>query len=250
MSAKARIIAAVWIALAWLQTQAAAGQMATVDIEIVLAVDASGSVDKHELQLQLKGIAAAFRDKTVQYAIGQGRMRRIAVAMLIWSDAAFSKFPSKWHIVASGEDAERFATAVEGFHELTAGVYSIGGGGTGLGDGLAYALKMIEDNGIEASRRIVDISGDGIETQAWNDGAIMLPEARSRAIAGSVTVNGLAITPDDPGLAGWYRRNVAVGAGSFVMEAVSFEDFRQAIRQKLLREFSPAAVRQNTGPAR
>ncbi len=250
MSAKAYIIVTLWFVVFWPQTQALADQAEMVDVEIVLAVDASGSVDKRELQLQLDGIAAAFRDEAVQHAIGQGPTRKVAVAMLIWSDAAFGKFPTKWHILHSPGSAELFAMAVEEFRLLTAGVYSLGGGGTGLGDGLAHALKMIESNKIDASRRVVDISGDGIETKPWNDGAVQLPEARARALAGDVIVNGLAITTDDPGLAKWYRRNVAVGTGSFVMKATTFDDFRQAIRQKLLKEFSQTIISQNTGSAR
>lgn len=230
----------------WPMTAGPAAEAVEVDIEIVLAVDASGSVDRNELLLQLDGIAAAFRDTAVHRAIRQGQHRRIMASMLIWSDAAFSKFPTKWHLLESPASAEKFAQAVEDFRELTTGVSAIGGGGTGLGDGLAYALQMINGNGVEATRRIVDVSGDGRETTPWNKGAIMLPQARDIAATHDVAVNGLAIVLDVPNLDEWYRQNVILGAGSFVMKATDFNDFRRAIRKKLLRELSPPAIGQGT----
>ncbi len=236
----ARLFAA--FLLSWLFIASTTGEAAEVDLEIVLAVDASGSVDKTELQLQLGGIAAAFRDKTVQRAIIQGPNQKIAVSMLIWSDAAFAKFPTDWHILESSQTAEAFASVVETFRETTAGVTAIGGGGTGLGDGLAFALGMIESNGINAHRRIVDISGDGIETPPWNEGAIILPQARNMAKNSKVTVNGLAITTDNDDLTDWYRKHVAIGPGNFVLSANSYHDFKRAIREKLLREFSAPAI--------
>lgn len=228
-------------ALSW-TVNVTAPRAADVDVEIVLAVDASGSVDRSELQLQLDGIAAAFRDSTVQSAIMEAPLRRIIVSMLIWSDAAFEKHATDWYLVESAATAEAFALRVETFRDITGGVFAIGGGGTGLGDGLAHALGMIEANGIEATRRIVDISGDGIETKPWSEGAVELPEARAAAASGAVTVNGLAIVNEVPALADWYRRNVMVGAGSFVMETGNFRDYRNAIRMKLLRELSAIVI--------
>jgi|GEM_PF-2452700 len=219
------------------------GWAGEVDVEIVLAVDASGSVNKSELQMQLDGIAAAFRNKDVLNAITSGRNHKVAAALLIWSDAAYRKVPTKWHIIGSRRAAESFAKIVQGFRQHLGGIFSVIGGGTGIGDGLAYALKMIERNGSAAPRRIVDISGDGIETKPWSKGAVRLPEARAAAALRHVTVNGLAILTDVPDLDDWYRANVIVGAASFVIKARDFRDYGRAIRMKLLRELTTSVAR-------
>ncbi len=222
-----------------------------VDIEIVLAVDASGSVDRDELRLQLKGIAEAFRDPQIQRTISRGTFQQIAASMVIWSDAAYAKHPTKWFLINSPSSAEKFASVVENFSNRSgalAALSAIGGGGTGLGDGLAYALTMLENNGITALRQIVDISGDGRESTPWNKGAKRLPEARAMAERMAVTVNGLAIEIDLPNLGDYYRRNVIVGPHSFVEPATSFEDYIRAIKKKLLRELSPISIGTNQFP--
>ena len=215
-----------------------------VDIKIVLAVDASGSVDRDELKLQLNGIAAAFRDPQILAAIGKGALQKILVAVVIWSDAAYNKVPTGWFLVDSPQSAEVFAQKVETFTIQHGALTSVGGGGTGLGSGLAYALAMIADSKVEARRRIVDVSGDGPESKPWQKGAIMLPQARALARQLKVTVNGLAIETDIADLTDYYRNQVIVGPGSFAMSAKDFVDYQKAIKRKLLRELSPLAVGQ------
>lgn len=224
------------------QTDRVFSEEIQVDVEIVLAVDASGSVDKKELQLQLDGIALAFRDKTVQRAMTSGPHHRIGVSMLVWSDASFPKFPTQWYLIDSSTSAEAFASAVASFREASMGFSAIGGGGTGLGDALGYAVNMMKNNNFAGSRRIVDISGDGKETPPWNDGAIMLPEARVIASTQNITVNGLAVVIENHALTAWYRHNVIVGFGSFVIEAKNYHDFAYAMKKKLLREFSNSLI--------
>lgn len=221
---------------------AAADERPTADIEIVLAVDASGSVDRHELKLQLDGIAAAFRDPEIIQAISAGPLQRIYVATLIWSDAAYQKHPTEWQIVDSMQSGEEFAAMVEVMASQHGAITAIGGGGTGLGAGLEYALGMIEENGVTAIRKVVDISGDGRESDSWKEGVTMLPKAREMAQILGVTVNGLAIQIGIPDLTEYYRDNVLVGPGSFVLPAADFQDYARAIKKKLLRELSPTVI--------
>lgn len=209
-----------------------------VDLELVLAVDASGSVDEEEFRLQLSGIAAAFRDPAIHQAITSGSEHRIAVALVIWSDSAFPKVPSTWHILDNAATANRFADIVETFYSKTGRSKGIGGGGTSIGDAIDYALGMIAVNGIEGTRQVIDVSGDGIETDPWAAPATMLPEARIMAARAGVTVNGLAILNDYRRLNAYYRDNMIVGEASFVLDAVDYEDFKRAIREKLLREIA------------
>jgi len=224
-----RIILAV--ALACMLAARSAVAEERVDIELVLAVDASGSVNPREFELQLSGIANAFRDESIQQAIVSGSHRRIAVSLLVWSDAAFNVYSTKWYILSDAASADGFAEVVESHRKRS-------GGGTGIGNGLAFAVRSIAGNGIEGTRRIVDVSGDGPETTPWFRKGIVLPEARALAQRDGVMVNGLAILNDFPKLDTWYRKNVKSGPGSFVMRAANYEDFAVAIREKLWREIT------------
>ncbi len=213
----------------------------TVDLEIVLAVDASGSVDMREFQLQMSGIATAFRDSEIHDAIASGPYQKIAVSVMVWADGTLPKDKTPWRIIGSVPSALAFADMVEHHPRRV-------GGGTGIGDGVAYAMQMMSGNKIEALRSVVDVSGDGKETPAREVTAILLPQARLMARARGVTVNGLAILEDVPDLDDWYRNNVIAGPGSFVMEAENFEDFAAAIKRKLLREIEVKIGGEPTAP--
>lgn len=202
-----------------------------VDLELVLAVDASGSVDDTEFQLQIQGISEAFRDEAVQGAIGSGPNGRIAVAIVIWADGTLPKDESNWFVVGDRPSALSFADAVSQFPRRVEG-------GTGIGSAVAYSIRLIADNRFTAPRRVVDVSGDGVETPAREDVTILLPQARSMALAHDVVVNGLAIINEVHDLDSYYRDNVIIGHDSFVMKSRNYEDFKEAIRSKLLREIS------------
>lgn len=207
-----------------------------VDLELVLAVDGSGSVNEQEFNLQLGGIAAAFRSPRIQRAISLGPLRKIAVALMVWSDAAFPKFHTKWYVIDTPASAQAFASVVAAFYPRTGRPKGQGGGGTGIGAGVAFALDMLKDNGFQGTRRVIDVSGDGIETEPWYSQAVIMPQAKLMADALQVTINGLAILADFPNLDEYYRDNVITGSGAFVMEAADFVDFEEAIKEKLYRE--------------
>lgn len=221
-------------ALIFLWTSSA--QAEDVDLELVLAVDGSGSVSQREFKLQLGGIASAFRSERIQRAISLGPLRKIAVSLLVWSDAAFPKFHTKWYVVGSPQTAETFALTVENFYPRTGRPRGQGGGGTGIGSGVAFALDMLAMNRFRGTRQVIDVSGDGIETKPWYGKGIEMPQAKVMAEALQVTINGLAILTDFPSLDDYYRENVISGPGAFVMEAADFVDFEEAIREKLYRE--------------
>jgi hypothetical protein len=212
--------------LLWLVPQSAAGDI--VDLEIALAVDASGSVDDREFALQIRGIASAFRDEAVQKAIRSGPLGRIAVNLVIWAEPQVPKDMSGWHVIASDADAERFADIVARFPRRVTGA-------TGIGEGISSALRSFDANGIAAQREVVDVSGDGRET-APREHTVVIAQARAMALARGVTVNGLAILNEDEGLAEWYRSHVQTGPGSFVISVARYEDFAEAMRRKLIRE--------------
>jgi len=202
-----------------------------VDLELVLAIDASGSVDDAEYRLQLSGIAAALRDPTVLRAMTAGPHRQIALNVLIWAEARHPKDETGWFILAGREEMERAAAIIAAMPRNQAG-------GTGIGDGIAHAIRSIDENAIQSDRRVVDVSGDGRETPPRQYSTV-LSEARSMAIARNVTLNGLAILNEDQHLDEYYRQRLAVGDGHFVEVARSYHDFARAMRRKLLREIDP-----------
>lgn len=224
-----RRIALALFALLVLWVKPAVSQALPVDLELVLAVDASGSVDEAEFQLQVQGIAAAFRDPVVIQTIERQPLKRIAVALAIWSESNRPKDLSPWIMVSDAASAEAFAQLVEGFPRR------IANGGTGIGKAIHFATQAMLSNEFAGSRRVVDISGDGRET-APQDWTLSPQDARLFADAHGVTVNGLAILSDDAGLADYYRQEIIVGAGAFVLEASGYDSFAAAIRAKLLRE--------------
>lgn len=222
--------------LAALVAGGAGAEEIRADLELILAVDASGSVNQREFGLQLGGIASAFLTKEVVSAARGGPEGRIAVALLIWSDAALPKVASNWHLIDGPEAAAAFAREVTGFIPQRGVSIGQSGAGTGIGAALEYALAMFPANGVSALRRTIDVSGDGVETKPWFAEATELPEARAMAAAAGVTVNGLAILSDDRHLGRYYRAEMITGPGSFAMEAAGFEDFAEAIKRKLLAE--------------
>jgi len=218
-----------------------------VDLELVLAMDGSGSISETEFQLQMIGTAAAFRDPAVQQAILSGPTGRVAVATVIWADAAFQKPATLWYLLDSPQSIDRYAVLLLSFYQHSGRKFGIGGGGTGIGDGIVFALRMIDENSYDGLRRVVDVSGDGIETDPWFRRAFKLPAARDMARDQNVTINGLAILTDFPRLDEYYRENVIFGPGSFVIRAQNFDDFAEAIQEKLLREISSPISRNDRG---
>ncbi|WP_417767643.1 DUF1194 domain-containing protein [Stappia sp.] len=213
--------------LAALAPRTTAAEMA-VDLELVLAVDASASVDETEFSLQMNGIAAAFRSREVQEAIASGPAGRIAVALAVWAEAERPADLTPFHLVRDGASASYFASAVEAWPRRV-------NGGTGIGAGLAHAMRHFDRNGYAGRRRVVDVSGDGRETPP-RDYVVLIETARGMALGRGIIINGLAIENEDRGLAQWYRDNVAVGPRSFVMSVARYEDFAAAMRRKLIRE--------------
>lgn len=211
-----------------------------VDLELVLAMDASGSISEHEYKLQLNGTADAFLDSNIQAAITSGPRGKIAVAIVLWSDAAFPKANSGWHILDDEASIIAFSNLVRKFNLTADNKMGANGGGTGIGAGVAEAIRLIRENKLNGERMVVDVSGDGIETDFWfTRKTIMMPDAKLLAEINNVTINGLPIlTRDHPDLDQYYRENVIFGPGSFIEKATDFDDFARAIRRKLFREIA------------
>lgn len=225
----------------WCTPQAAAD--AQVGAELVLAVDASDSIEDWEWRLELSGIAAAFRDPDVQQDIAALPGRRIAVALLVWAGADAPHPSTGWQLVGTPNEAEAFASLVETYPRST-------GGGTAMGEGVAASLRLLVTSPYASARRIIDVSGDGVEPVPFlTERFVMMGEARAMVRSAGVTMNGLAIVKDQSGLIDWYADNVPVGRGAFVMQVHSMRDFAPAFKEKLLRELQPdLSLREGTEP--
>jgi hypothetical protein len=236
-----RVTARIILALALLVFAGPARAEEAVDLELVLAIDASASVDAIEWALQMDGYASAFRDPRVKAVLRSGPAGRVAVSVLVWADATVPKSETGWFVLATPEDAERFASLMSGLRRRTQG-------GTGIGAGIAAAIRKFDRNGLQAPRQVVDVSGDGRETPA-REVVVLMPAARAMARARGVTVNGLAILNEDAGLADWYANNVISGPGSFVIRVADYEAFPEAIVRKLVREIAWQPRLSETEPA-
>ena len=204
------------------------------DVALVLSIDASGSIDDREFDLQMRGYADAFRSDEVHLAL---RMAGIVdVAVVVWGDPQLSAQILPFRRIGTGADA----------HRLAAELRSIGrevGGNTGLARGIQIALDLLADPAVCAERLIVDVSGDGREKHVRGRNAdISLPAMRARAESMGVTVNALAIATDDRDIADYFERNVTVGHDAFVQHAATMDDFAAAIIEKLRRELLAGVV--------
>ncbi|MDH3741318.1 MAG: DUF1194 domain-containing protein [Hyphomicrobiales bacterium] len=195
-----------------------------VSLELVLAVDSSTSVSDAEFSMQVSGYAKAFGDPDIIAAIKALGPDGIAVTYVKWSSHRNQVQAVKWTHVANAASARGFADAI------LSNSGRIEGSATAIGDAVIYSVGLFKNNGFASDRQIVDVSAD----DRYNAGSAP-SYAQGIALRHQVTVNGLAI--DAKGfLANYFRENVIVGEGSFVVEANSYEDFGTAIKLKLLRE--------------
>lgn len=219
-----------------------AGAEEAVDLQLVIAVDASTSMDRQERLMQRQGFVEAFRDPDVIRAIGAGRTGRIAVAYFEWGGDGRHRLILPWTLIDDPASALAVASEIEAVFPTRLRR------GTSIGGALDFAGDLIERSGFHAERSVVNVSGDG-RSNAGGD----LATSRRKLLAGSVTINGLAILQnDDAGADGpakarpaeslldYFERMVAGGPGSFVEPVTGAEDYAPAIRRKLLREIGDA----------
>jgi hypothetical protein len=200
-----------------------------VDLALVLAVDASGSVDQTRFELQKQGYAAAFRHPRVIAAIRSGPAQSIAVIMMQWTGPALQITAVPWTRISDAATASAFADAI------AAAPRQLFGGGTSISGAIDTGMALLFDNPYVATRRVIDISGDGA-----NNRGRPAHLARDEAVAKGVSINGLPILALEPDLDRYYEQNVIGGPGAFVIAAKSYETFADAILKKLIAEIANA----------
>ncbi len=212
----------------------AAAAERNVDLELVLAVDVSESIDAEEARAQRNGYVAALGDARVLAAIRAGRLGRIAVTYFEWSGIGRQRLLLGWTVIHDQASARRAADALARA--------PIGGGRwTSISSALDYAVPLFAANRIDSLRRVIDISGDG-----YNNAGRPVTRARDAAVARGITINGLPVIarptnfswPPMPYLDLYFRNCVIGGPGAFMVVAATSKDFARSVRRKLILEIA------------
>ena len=241
-TAKARLAAATMAAtmVALLVNEAGATQFANydptseVDVELVLAVDISQSMDEEEQQVQRRGYVEAITSAEVMEAIRMGPTGRIAVTYVEWGGMGEQYVVADWQVIDGPETAANFASKIaeSPLRQVQR---------TSIAAALAFSVAHIEKSGFSGLRRVIDMSGDGPNNQGGQ-----VTSARDEAIAHGVTINGLPLMLKGTGN-GWYHMPnldhyyedcVIGGPGSFMVPVYSTAEFGMAIKTKLVMEIA------------
>jgi hypothetical protein len=198
-----------------------------VDLMLVLAVDASGSVSQRRFELQKQGYAAAFRNPRVLKAIQSLMTQSIGVTMFQWTGPRLQVPVVPWTQVKDAATAEDFAGAIERVPR------QLFGGGTSISGAIDFGRLILLQSPFTASRRTIDVSGDGA-----NNIGRPVQFARDEAVRDGITINGLPILAVEPDLDTYYFENVIGGPGAVMVPAESFESFADAILKKLIIEIA------------
>src|SRR6266566_3389655 len=184
-----------------------------VDVALVIATDVSYSVDDNEARFQREGAIAAFRNPEVVRAIQAGALGRIAVAYIDFSSYSTNKIIADWHVVHDTASAEAFA-------DLLASAPRTLGVQTSISSGLEMAELLLDASGYTATKRVIDVSGDGPNNEGH-----LVDKTRDKIIAKGIIIIG--------------------GPGAFIQVAHGFEDLERALRRKLIQEISDAGKSDN-----
>jgi hypothetical protein len=216
-----------------LQAPAAAGP--EVDVALVIGVDISNSMDPEEQALQREGFVAAFRSPFVHEAIRKGALGRVAVAYMEWAGTVTQQVIVPWTVIENSAEALQFAEHLAASPIRRAPRTSISAA-------IDFAVLLLEGSGVDAIRRVIDISGDGANNQGRP-----VTNARNDALERGITINGLPIMLKRSGywdidhLDLYYRDCVIGGPGAFMVPVRERDQFVEAVKIKLIREISERA---------
>ena len=206
----------------------------TVDIELVLAVDISYSMDLEELALQREGYSRALTSTEFLNALKQGIHGKIAVTYFEWAGAQDQKVVVPWRVIDGPESAGSVASEIlqEPLRRATR---------TSISGALLFGMNLFQSSGQRGIRQVIDISGDG----ANNSGPLVVV-ARDEVLSHGITINGLPVmlkrpsysTMDIEQLDEYYEDCVIGGPAAFVVPVKDREKFVEAIRTKLVLEIA------------
>jgi hypothetical protein len=213
--------AAFLLALTGVLTGALPAQAAA--IALVMAIDVSGSVSPGRYTLQHEGIARAFETPELVEIIA-GMPGGIEALVLEWSDPDKIAITVGWTHIANRSGAAAFAASVRATTRTSHGL-------TAIGSAMLAAAAAFEHMPEPAARRMIDVSGDGSANYGERPATV-----RDALVKQGITINGLAILTEEPGLDEYYRRNVIGGPASFVAVAQDMDSFADAMLRKLVQE--------------
>ncbi len=228
----------VWLALAALLLAVPAGGRAwaddQVDVELVLAVDVSYSMDLDELALQREGYMKAVTSPEFLNALKLGPNGRVAIAYVEWAGVEEQKLVVDWTFISGPKDAEAFARAIGGAPLRR--VYR-----TSISGAMEFSAGLIEHNAIKGLRRVIDISGDGTNNQGP-----LVDATRDDVVGRGITINGLPLMLKEAAgsmldidqLDVYYEDCVIGGPGAFVIPVRGPHEFADAIKTKLVLEIA------------
>lgn len=214
-------------------TAAVAQPLPELDLLLVLAVDASGSIDPDEFRLQREGYAEALTHPAVLAAITGKPRGAIAVAMVEWGAPGGAATVVDWMRVHDAASARTLAEAVLDAPRSRQSWNAIG-------DALDHCARMLLAAPFRAAEKVIDLSGDGPDLRSLRPATA----ARDDAVAAGIAINALAVaaagqvTRYGEPLAETYRREVIGGPGAFVLTAEDRRDIARALRAKLIREIA------------
>jgi hypothetical protein len=199
-----------------------------VDLQLVLAIDATSSVNEQRFQLQKQGYAAAFRNPQVIKAIMSGGEQSIAVTMFQWNGPFTQVQVVPWTRIKDAASAHVLADAIAATQREL-----FGGTGTSISGAIEYGVTLLSQSPYTSQRRTIDISGDGFD----NTRRPITP-ARDAAVRAGIGINGLPIVAWVPNLDQYYYSYVIGGPGAFMIPAASYDHFADAIVKKLILEIA------------
>ena len=214
--------------------QRGASDAMAVDVEVALAVDVSYSMDPEEQALQREGYMAAITSREFMHAVSQGMHGRIVMTYFEWAGMHHRQIIVPWRVIDGPETADAFAADIGRARYTRASRTSISGA-------MLFAMPLFEGSGYRGVRRVVDISGDGV-----NNNGPPVTLTRDEVLAKGITINGLPImlkrpnpgTLDIENLDIYYEDCVIGGPGAFVIPIRERDQFKDAIRTKLVLEIA------------
>lgn len=202
-----------------------------VDVELVLAIDCSYSVDAREFELQKTGLAEAFRHPGVLAAIQAGAHKAIGVTVVQWSGQGIQSVAVPWTTVEDAPSAAQLAARIADTERMAQE------GATSISSMIQFGIMSFEANPLQGVRRVIDISSDG-----RNNTGHGIAAAQALALIQGVTINGLVILNEDSTLNYYFERHVIAGPDAFIVLAAEYDDYGVAILRKLIREIGNPAT--------
>jgi hypothetical protein len=216
-----------------------------VDVELALAVDVSYSMDPEEQALQREGYIAAITSAEFMQALRQGMHAKVAMTYFEWAGSHHTQVIVPWRVIDGPETADGFAADIARAKYTRASR-------TSVSTAILFGASLIEGSGYRGIRRVIDVSGDGV-----NNNGPLVTLARDETVAKGITINGLPImlkrpinsTFDIDRLDIYFEDCVIGGPGAFVIPIKERNQFKEAIRTKLVLEIAGRMPKPRVVPA-